>query len=262
MGYNTTFDGTVSIEPPLNTDEVVYLFEFNRTCHVRRKSGPYFVEKSDLYGQAGHADVEDRNEPPEGQPGFYCDWVASRDGTRIEWAQGETFYDSVEWMQYLIDHFLKPGGLAQGHAGFENFTFDHILNGRILAQGEDADDRWYLIVEDNAVRRVEDADMTAEDMRKAVAKAYCAGYSAAKGEARSADKGLDVPGTEEWFDIYKIPVGILLYDGDGEPCVKLANGAFLRVSNERMYLSAPQGETTFRRIPATENEPWEGIDET
>jgi hypothetical protein len=32
------------------------------------------------------------------------------------------------------------------------FTFDHVCNGTILAQGEDPGDTWYLVVTDNDVR--------------------------------------------------------------------------------------------------------------
>jgi len=56
-------------------------------------------------------------------------------------------------MVYLIDHFLKPGAEASktGSKLFEQFTFDHVVNGQIEAQGEDPDDRWALIVKDNKV---------------------------------------------------------------------------------------------------------------
>jgi hypothetical protein len=58
-------------------------------------------------------------------------------------------------MRYLIDHFLKPGATAQGHPGFEHFTFDHVLNGVIDAAGEEEGDEWQLIVQDNTVTTVE-----------------------------------------------------------------------------------------------------------
>jgi hypothetical protein len=33
-----------------------------------------------------------------------------------------------------------------------HFTFDHVVNGTIDAQGDDPDDRWQLVVVDNEVR--------------------------------------------------------------------------------------------------------------
>lgn len=65
-------------------------------------------------------------------------------------------------MTYLIDHFLRPGAVASTPAGREHvllanderlasFTFDHICNGVIDAQGEESDDRWRLVVDNNIV---------------------------------------------------------------------------------------------------------------
>lgn len=54
--------------------------------------------------------VEDYNTPPQGQPGLWCGWVPNSDGTAIEWNQIEKFYSSAQWLQYLIDQFLKPWG--------------------------------------------------------------------------------------------------------------------------------------------------------
>jgi hypothetical protein len=70
----------------------------------------------------------------------------------LEWDGGEKFYESAEWMKYLIDQFLRPGAVAEGQPGFEAFTFDHVCNGVIEAQGEDPDDKWKLIVTDNVVK--------------------------------------------------------------------------------------------------------------
>ena len=56
-------------------------------------------------------------------------------------------------MKFLIDGFLMEGGGAQlaGSDDFDWFTFDHVVNGVIEAQGEKADDHWDLVVENNIV---------------------------------------------------------------------------------------------------------------
>lgn len=56
-------------------------------------------------------------------------------------------------MRYLIDHFLRPDAVASESGGeqFADFTFDHVVNGTIEAQGEEPDDRWRLVVRDNEV---------------------------------------------------------------------------------------------------------------
>jgi hypothetical protein len=156
MGYTTEFTGAIEIEPPLNQAEVDYLNKFAHTRRMKRDRGPYFVNGSGAMGQGSDPDIQDHNLPPLGQPGLWCKWVPSYDGCFIEWNGFEKFYDSVEWMQYLIDHFLKPGAYASkiNDPQFSEFTFDHVLNGTIDAQSEDPDDMWRLVVKDNVVHEV------------------------------------------------------------------------------------------------------------
>ncbi|MFD3999921.1 hypothetical protein [Streptomyces rubiginosohelvolus] len=149
MGYSTEFTGYVTVSPPLNPAEIAYLDQFSDTRRMNRPAGPY-ATTDDIYADLG---FEGYNRPPEGQPGLWCNWEPTRDGTAIKWNGVEKFYDADAWMAYLIDHFLQPGGKAQGHPGFEDFTFDHVVNGEIKAQGEDPDDTWTLHVTSNAVTR-------------------------------------------------------------------------------------------------------------
>lgn len=152
MGYTTTFDGYVTVEPPLNEAEINYLNKFSNTRRMKRKLGAYYVDGSGWAGQGNDADIIDRNTPPVGQPGLWCQWQPTEFGDAIEWDGGEKFYNAEEWMAYIIDHFLKPGGLAEGGLGFEDFTFDHIVNGTIEAEGEEQGDVWKLVVTDNVVK--------------------------------------------------------------------------------------------------------------
>lgn len=153
MGYTTEFTGYVIVSPPLNPAEVAYLYKFSGTRRMARKLGPYFVDGNGPFGQHHDDDVVSYNAPPEGQPGLWCKWEPTRDGTAIAWNGAEKFYAADAWMAYLIDHFLQPRGKAQGQPGFEDFTFDHVVNGEIKAQGEDPDDTWTLHVTSNAVTR-------------------------------------------------------------------------------------------------------------
>lgn len=147
MGYSTTFQGQINISPALSVDEIDYLVKFADTRRMNRANGPYFVDGTGYKGQDNNSDIIDFNQPPAGQPGLWCQWVPNKNGDALEWDGGEKFYDSVEWMQYLIDHFLKPGAIAP----LDFLLKNHVLNGEILAQGEDIDDRWKLIVQDNVV---------------------------------------------------------------------------------------------------------------
>ena len=151
MGYTTTFHGQIAINPPLNEAERAYLTKFSETRRMNRLSGPYFVDGSGYRGQGKDGDIVDDNEPPLGQPGLWCQWVPTADGRGLEWDGGEKFYDSVAWMQYLIDHFLKSDAIGKGAPELAGFTFDHVLSGKIEAEGEERSDLWTLVVTDNKV---------------------------------------------------------------------------------------------------------------
>jgi hypothetical protein len=104
------------------------------------KEGGYFVGGSGFKGQNDDASVLDHNRPPSGQPGLWCQWIPDRYGRAIVWDRGEKFYDYVEWLQYLIKHFLKPWG--------------YVLNGEVQWRGEDRDDRGVIAVSANDVKSV------------------------------------------------------------------------------------------------------------
>ena len=179
MGYTTEFTGEIRIEPPLNANEVSFLRDFNESRRMIRRNGPLFVKGSGYYGQGSDADVIDynsasgedlsqwgwKNQPedwreyyePDGQPGLWCQWTPSDDGTVLEWDGGEKFYNAPEWMTYLINKLLSPaaGDYLVQHVNEDErlryFTFDHVLNGVIDAEGEEAGDVWKLVVTDNVV---------------------------------------------------------------------------------------------------------------
>ena len=153
MGYTTEFEGHVTVEPPLNEDEINFLNKFSDTRRMNRGNGPYFVDGTGYAGQGHDPDITDFNRPPEGQPGLWCQWVPNEDGTQLKWNDGEKFYDSENWMSYLIDHFLRPGAHAVGQV--EGLQGNHTVNGVIHAQGADRRDRWTLVVTNNEVTRFE-----------------------------------------------------------------------------------------------------------
>lgn len=148
MGYTTEFYGEISIEPPLNQQEIEFLEKFNNTRRMKRKKGPYYVDGTGYAGQDHEPDIIDYNEPPEEQPNLWCQWTPNKDGSAIEWDEGEKFYDAAEWMQYLIDHFVGSSPLAKQELPFLQ---PHVLNGEIEAKGDDRDDHWLLIVGNNLV---------------------------------------------------------------------------------------------------------------
>lgn len=162
MGYQTEFAGEITIEPPLNQDEIEFLTAFCETRRMNRSGGPLFVKGEGVSGQGNGPDtIHDYNNPPVGQPGLWCQWVPTDDGTALEWDGGEKFYNSLEWMEYIVNRLLSPAARAYVDAHLDederlkSFTCNHVLNGTVDADGEDPDDLWQIIVEDNVVKAAE-----------------------------------------------------------------------------------------------------------
>lgn len=170
MGYTTTFTGSITVTPPLNRHEIAYLRRFGDSRRMDRERGPYYCGPAGGSGRRGddkdgrddEYDVRDHNHPDSDQPGLWCKWEPADDGTAIAWNGAEKFYDAEKWMAYLILAFLKPDAWLASELKapredryyapeFEHFTFDHVLNGVIDAQGEEEDDIWQLAVTDNIV---------------------------------------------------------------------------------------------------------------
>jgi hypothetical protein len=158
MGYTTDFDGEFTVSPPLNAEEISYLKDFSGTRRMDRENGPFFVKGEGQFGQGGGPDtIRNHNAPDVTQPGLWCQWVPTEDGTAIVWDGNEKFYESARWIKYLIDNLFSPKAAANREAIIAadergaNFTFNHIVNGTVYAQGEDPDDKWLLLVKDNEV---------------------------------------------------------------------------------------------------------------
>jgi hypothetical protein len=70
--------------------------------------------------------ILNNNRAPKGQPELYCKWVPDEDGNCIKWSGEEKFHRYVEWLEYLIGHFLSPWGYK--------------VDGNVNWQGEDHED--------------------------------------------------------------------------------------------------------------------------
>ena len=157
MGYTTDFDGAVAVVPALNEQEISFLRDFAGSRRMDRTEGPLYAQPGNDFGQTTTPGVRSGNNPPAGQPGLWCQWVPTEDGGELEWDGGEKFYNSAEWMKYLIENLLAPSARPYVDAHMDEdprlaaFTCDHHVTGTIYAQGEEPDDRWALVVVDNAV---------------------------------------------------------------------------------------------------------------
>lgn len=149
MGYTTDFSGSFEVKPePLNEKMINYLTKFAETRRMKRNlkgfgvEGEFYVHGSGFMGQDKESNVIDSNQPPQTQPGLWCQWVPTSDGTRIVWDGGEKFYDYVEWLQYIEENFLLP--------------FGKYLDGEMVWQGEDIMDRGRIIADKDVIKTVEE----------------------------------------------------------------------------------------------------------
>lgn len=116
--------------------------------------GGYFVGSTGHMGPSPQNHATDRatileyNLPPAGQPGLWCQWKPGQsydmetrewrdEGKTITWDGGEKFYGYTEWLEYIIEHFLKVWGYA--------------LNGSVNWQGEDQEDIGLIEVKGNVI---------------------------------------------------------------------------------------------------------------
>jgi len=159
MGYDTDFVGCFNVTPTLKPEHATYLEKFSETRRMERdaskaellddpvrvatglaigEEGGYFVGGGGFAGQDHDASVLNYNTPPNGQPGLWCKWSSENNGNQIGWNGNEKFYNYIEWIEYLIEHFLKPWGYS--------------LTGTVEWAGEGTEDRGRICITDNVVR--------------------------------------------------------------------------------------------------------------
>lgn len=171
MGYTTEFEGRIKVTPPLSAAEVKYINAFNGSRRMDREAGPYFVGGSGDFGQGHDSDINNYNKSDMSQPGLWCQWVASDEGDYIEWDGGEKFYSAGEWMKYIIDHFIGANPIAKTHGGSKWLTKHlqgHVCNGIINAFGEERNDIWNIVVDNNKVSVVEGKTLPRDVAIKAI----------------------------------------------------------------------------------------------
>ena len=159
MGYNTEFVGYFEFNKPVEHWLIEYVNKFSNTRRMKRDNdkikelfpnwkelcfrgdlgveGEYFVGGTGMMGQDKDNSIIDYNNPAFTQPGLWCDWEITEDGTKLEWNGAEKFYDYMQWLDYLVCEFFHPLG--------------YVLNGSVEWQGEDYDDFGTLTVTDNVV---------------------------------------------------------------------------------------------------------------
>lgn len=159
MGYSTSFYGTIDISPALSEDMFKYIRKFSNVRHVKRDvatipslndgeglsfcfngnpgtDGCYYVGED----RTVDSPTSDADEPLDGLS-HWCDFSVSTTGDALVWTKCSDTKNGLEWITFLIEHFLKPLG--------------HVCNGKMECQGDEFDDQWELCVENNKVTRKE-----------------------------------------------------------------------------------------------------------
>ena len=103
--------------------------------HFNSSTDNSVVEYNTAPGETKWGDLGGKSKG--GQPGLWCQWNPSEDGTEIAWDGSEKFYNYIEWIQYLIATFLAPWGYK--------------VNGEVVWQGEDTGDVGVIEIVDNEV---------------------------------------------------------------------------------------------------------------
>lgn len=153
MGYTTDFVGWVQIDPPLNEHETDYIRAFSRTRRWDRPSGPYAVLAHPLDDDEPEPVTAAYNRPSVREPGLWCPWTATTNGTALAFDGIEKAYNATQWLDYLIRTFLCPGAVVSGVGDplFADFTFDHVCDGAVASCRRDTGQVSVLLVTDNAV---------------------------------------------------------------------------------------------------------------
>lgn len=154
------YTGALTIEPPLNKDEVKALSAFFSSNRILTQGGP--LDCRTLPGF--HPDVIDMHKAAEGQPGVRCDLAVHDGGATLGWDSSETTDRNLhEWIIWLINHLLKPGAeydirerdfdLSQMSDDnlLRSFTFDHEVNGEMTGTAAEAGGVWRITVQGNVV---------------------------------------------------------------------------------------------------------------
>ena len=91
------------------------------------KHGEYYANPGEVIREDKldkESSIIDINKPAYDQPNKNCHWIIKYG--KLVWDGNSYFYDYVEWLEYLIEHFFKKRG--------------YVLNGKVSWSGEDKDD--------------------------------------------------------------------------------------------------------------------------
>lgn len=146
MSFRIEFQGNFVLNPRLTPCQVEYLRKFSETRRMQRSESiaeemqdpvrnavglPIGSEAEYFVGGLGDCGQDTDNSvlkdyPPTSQPSYFCPWKPSEDGNFIEWNGCGVAGDDIEWLKYMIKHFLV--------------RWDIIANGTVIWCDEECDE--------------------------------------------------------------------------------------------------------------------------
>lgn len=215
MGYFTSFEGSFQLDKPLSEKHLKYLKAFSNTRRMKRfvdrleskpdplrravnlplgAEGSFFLgDQRRLGTDYSDPSIIDSNHPPVGQPGLWCQWIPNDEGRQISWDGGEKFHNYMEWLQYLIDNFLKPWG--------------YTLFGNVQWQGEDPFDNGVISVKNNVIKGFGPIMIANANGEPRKLKAFLCHSSNDKPTVEAIYNKLVADGVEPWLDKMNLLAG-------------------------------------------------------
>jgi hypothetical protein len=141
MGYQTDFVGYFHVQPHLNEIEIEFLNTVSG-ARLMRPGGPLRAVGGE---DARHTLLKERS------PIGWSNWCACSEGCCLSYDGGDKANHMIAWIKVLVGDFLAPGASAEGCRGFEDFTFDHFVNGMVVGSRRDNRQLYAITANDNEI---------------------------------------------------------------------------------------------------------------
>jgi hypothetical protein len=141
MGYQTDFVGYLHVQPALNHGEIDLINTIERLRYENERGGLQAVDGRHASTLALLASA----------PRGWSNWAACSEGCCLSYDGGDKANHMIRWLRYLMATYLVPGATAEGKPGFEDFTFDHVLNGMVVGSRRDNRQLYSITARENEV---------------------------------------------------------------------------------------------------------------
>ncbi len=139
MGYTTNYQGQIKFKEDLTSSQLAYLSKFlGKDVRSINMNGDEIKGSARWLGQEHVDSIYCKINPSF----YYIEYKILDDFSGLEWTEMEKQNELDEVLQFLIDR------MKEKYSKFE-------VEGVLMAQGEEFDDRWKLSVNGDKVKRTE-----------------------------------------------------------------------------------------------------------